>query len=73
MADDASLFASMVEKYEAADARFLVVDTDYYGPMSNDALKYLDDRHERQTLADGSGVWPVAHEAAPARRFFCCI
>jgi hypothetical protein len=57
LAEDASLFASLVDKYEAGGARFLVADMNYYGLMSNDVQKYLDDAHERLTLGDGFAVW----------------
>jgi hypothetical protein len=53
----ASLFASLVEKYEAAGARYIVVDMRFHGLMSNDVQKYLDDAHERLTMAEGFAVW----------------
>ncbi|MEE8639163.1 MAG: glycosyltransferase family 39 protein [bacterium] len=57
LAEDAALFARLVEKYEAAGARYLVVDMRFHGLMSNDVQKYLDDAHERLTMAEGFAVW----------------
>ncbi len=65
LAEDAALFAKVVEGYrdaryvEAADggARYLVADINFYGLMSNDVQEYLDARHERLALGDGFAVW----------------
>ena len=57
LAEDAALFARLVEKYRDAGARYLVVDARYYGLMSNDVQNYIDDAHERLTMAEGFAVW----------------
>jgi len=57
LAEDAKLLAGLLDKYEADGARFLVVDMDYYGLMSDDVQRYLDDAHERLTLGNGFAVW----------------
>lgn len=57
LAEDAALFASLVEKYEAAGARYLVVDMRYHGLMSNDVQRYLDSSLARETMAEGFAVW----------------
>jgi hypothetical protein len=57
LAEDAALFASFLGKYEAAGARYLVVDMRYHGVMSNDVQKYLDEALARETMAEGFAVW----------------
>ena len=57
LAEDAALFASSVEKYEAGGARYFVVDMNYYGLMSDDVQGYLDAAHERLALGEGFAVW----------------
>ncbi len=57
LAEDAAVFAAFVEKYRAAGARYLVADMRYYGVMSNDVQRYLDEALERLTMAEGFAVW----------------
>ena len=57
LAEDAALFARLVERYRDAGARYLVVDMQFHGLMSNDVQKYIDDAHERLKMAEGFAVW----------------
>ncbi len=57
LAEDAALLAGLLGKYKAGGARYLVVDMNYYGLMSNDVQEYLDAAHERLTLGEGFAVW----------------
>jgi hypothetical protein len=60
LAEDAALFASFINKYEAAGARYLVVDMRYHGLMSNDAQRYLDEALAREKMAEGFAVWRLS-------------
>jgi hypothetical protein len=57
LAEDAALFARLVERDRDAGARYLVVDMQFHGLMSDDVQGYLDDAHERLTMAEGFAVW----------------
>jgi hypothetical protein len=57
LAEDAAIFARLVERYRDAGARYLVVDMRFHGLMSNDVQRYIDDAHERLTMAEGFAVW----------------
>jgi hypothetical protein len=57
LAEDAELLGGLLAEYEAGGARYLVVDMNYYGLMSDDVQRYLDYAHERLALGDGFAVW----------------
>jgi hypothetical protein len=60
LAEDVDLFARLVEERRDAGARYLVVDMQYHGMMSNDVQRYLDDAHKRLKMAEeGYAVWQL--------------
>jgi hypothetical protein len=65
LAEDAALMDDFLRRYYAEGARYLVVDINYYGLMSNDLQRYLDEAHERLALREGFAAWRLAAAAGP--------
>ncbi|UCH78015.1 MAG: glycosyltransferase family 39 protein [Candidatus Coatesbacteria bacterium] len=65
LAEDAALMDDFLQRYYAEGARYLVVDINYYGLMSNDLQRYLDEAHERLALREGFAAWRLAAAAKP--------
>jgi len=57
LAEDPAVLDEFLRRYYAEGARYLVVDINYYGLMSNDIQRYLDEAHERLALREGFAAW----------------
>jgi hypothetical protein len=67
--EEAPLLDRFLRRYARAGARYLVVDMDYYGRMTNPVQLYLKRSYRRAHLGDGYAIWelttpPAAGKAA---------
>ena len=54
-------------RYAQAGARYLVVDMDYYGQMTNPVQLYLKRSYRRAHLGDGYAIWELTTPPAPGK------